>query len=103
MHSSPEGPLAPALGTDIVPWGPMNPILPAPPKQADFPIHYAPSAVANLVQDYAAWRECSLPAAFAAVMASAVMLAIGDYRIETPEPGKWPRLPCSSPRSLLPG
>ena len=87
-HSSPAGPLAPALGTDIVPWGPMNPIMPTPPAQADFPLGWLPARIASLVEDYANWRECSKPAAFAAVIASAVMLAIGDYRIETPEPGK---------------
>ena len=89
MHSDPSGPLAPALGTDIVPWGPMNPIMPAPPEQAPFPLEYLPRRIARLVADYAGWRECSTPAAFAAIIASSMMLTIGDYRIETPEPGKF--------------
>ena len=89
MDSSPAGPLGPILDADAVPWGPVNPIMPAAPAQQPFPDYILPPTVANLVADYARWRECSLPAAFAAVMASVVMLAIGDYRIDTPEPGKY--------------
>ena len=89
MDSSPDGPLAPILDAEAVPWGPLNRIMPAPAAQQAFPSGLLPATILTLVNDYAQWRECSLPAAFAAVMASVVMLAIGDYRIDTPEPGKF--------------
>ena len=89
MDSNAAGPLAPILDDAVTPWGSINPIMPPAPAQADYPIDALPLGLADLVRAYAGWRECSLPAAAAALLATTTMLAMGDYRIDTPEPGKY--------------